>query len=219
MVILTCVLGCYSDDDVRVNIVDSELKHSEHIEIIGREFAHLVLIVTNYVDPDTGVVNDKLSYHLHNLIGSILRFSTGHPLHFILITDEASSEEVGQEIVKIVGKSLSERVIRKKLEPKLQFPKFKFELVNLEPIVAKLRQYLEVMKELFGQEDHEPIVLNPGDDLYEKYVMEDMEENVAIEIVPFLGYNQDFYYIAPFYHVIFPGLEEMVALDLDLEFR
>merc|ERR1712106_274789 len=76
------------------------------------------------------------------------------------------------------------------------------------------------MKQLFGQNNEEPKTLNPGDadhaEVAENY---DGMENAVIVIQPYLKYNLDFYYIAPFYHTIFPGIEKLIALDLDLEFR
>jgi hypothetical protein len=32
-------------------------------------------------------------------------------------------------------------------------------------------------------------------------------------------YSHDLFFIAPFYHLAFPGLDSLIALDLDLEFR
>ena len=74
------------------------------------------------------------------------------------------------------------------------------------------------MKQLFGQNNQEPKILEPGDDLHAEVADDDLE-NVVIEIQPYLKYTQDIYYIAPFYHVIFPGIEKLIALDLDLQFR
>ena len=91
-------------------------------------------------------------------------------------------------------------------------------MVDLEPIVKKHRKHIDFMKQLFGQNNQEPKILEPGDDLHAEIADDDLE-NVVIEIQPYLKYTQDIYYIAPFYHVIFPGIEKLIALDLDLQFR
>ena len=121
-----------------------------------------------------------------------------------------------------MGKTLSEKVIRTKMFSKikrpLKFPKLRFELVDLEPVVKKHRKHIDFMKQLFGQNNQEPNILEPGDDLHTEVADDDLE-NVVIEIQPYLKYTQDIYYIAPFYHLIFPGIEKLIALDLDLQFR
>ena len=124
--------------------------------------------------------------------------------------------------MNIVGKILSERVLRTKLFSKIRrtvyFPKLRFDLVDLEPVVKKHRKHIDFMKQLFGQNNQEPSILEPGDDLHAEVADDDLE-NVVIEIQPYLKYTQDIYYIAPFYHLIFPGIEKLIALDLDLQFR
>ena len=82
--------------DARHFFIDTDLKHGENIHHSDSEYVHVALIVTNYIDPDTGKVNKKLSLHLANLLESILTFSTGQPLHFIIITDARSGDNIGQ---------------------------------------------------------------------------------------------------------------------------
>ena len=82
--------------DARHFFIDTDLKHGENIHHSDSEYVHVALIVTNYIDPDTGKVNKKLSLHLTNLLESILTFSTGQPLHFIIITDARSGDNIGQ---------------------------------------------------------------------------------------------------------------------------
>ena len=122
----------------------------------------------------------------------------------------------------MVGKVLSEKVIRKKVLPKMiiekKFPILRFEFIDLNPVVKKHRKHIDMMKLLFGQNDQEPRIIQPGDNLHSDIADEHLE-NVVIEIQPYLKYTQDIYYIAPFYHVTFPGIEKLIALDLDLQFR
>ena len=82
--------------DARHVVIDTDLKHGENIHHSDSECVHVALIVTNYIDPDTGEVNKKLSLHLNILLESILTFSTDQPLHFIIITDARSGDNIGQ---------------------------------------------------------------------------------------------------------------------------
>ena len=125
-------------------------------------------------------------------------------------------------MLNVVGKFLSEKIIRtpvlmKKSKMK-EFPILRFEFVDLNPVVKKHRKHIDITKLLFGQNNQEPRLIQPGDNLHGE-IADDNLENVAIEIKPYLKYTQDIYYLAPFYHVIFPGIEKLIALDLDLQFR
>ena len=82
--------------DARHVFIDNDLKHGENIHHSDPECVHIAIIVTKYIDPDTGKVNKKLSLHLANLLESILTFSTGQPLHFIIMTDARSGDNIGQ---------------------------------------------------------------------------------------------------------------------------
>ena len=46
--------------------------------------------------------------------------------------------------------------------------------------------------------------------------MEDYEDPTVVYPVRF---DLDLFYVAPFYHSLFPNIDKMVVLDLDLEFR
>ena len=122
----------------------------------------------------------------------------------------------------MVGKFLSERIIRTQVLLKrskmMKFPILRYEFVDLNPVVKKHRKHIDIMKLLFGQTNQEPKVIHPEDTLHGE-IADDNLENVAIEIKPYLKYTQDIYYLAPFYHVAFPGIEKLIALDLDLQFR
>ena len=89
--IVVCMSG-----DARDVVIDTELKLGENIKHIGPEFVHVALIVTNYVDIKTGDENKKLSLHMNNLLESILTFSTGKPLHFMIIPDDSSNKNIAK---------------------------------------------------------------------------------------------------------------------------
>ena len=82
--------------DARDVIIDTELKLGENIKHTEEEFVHVALIVTNFVDPKTEDENKKLSLHMTNLLESILTFSTGEHLHFIIVTDGSCNNNIAQ---------------------------------------------------------------------------------------------------------------------------
>ena len=96
------------------------------------------------------------------------------------------------------------------------FPSTRFILVDLEPMTNQFRKHIDFMKSLFGEVATESVFVRPGDEDHARLTD---DPNTVIEIQPNQKYIQDFYYIAPFYHMLFPNLFQLVALDLDLEFR
>ena len=130
-----------------------------------------------------------------------------------------------QEILQQERKELGERVIKKKklkttqkTHEGNQFPKISYKFVDVESVVNKHRKHIDLMKDFFGQNVDEPAIIRPGDELHAEIADADLE-NAVIEIQPYMRYNQDFFYIAPFHHVTFSTLDKLIVLDLDLEFR
>ena len=77
------------------------------------------------------------------------------------------------------------------------------------------------MKDVFGPKQRSRTIrAGDGDPVHaelNKHTELSDDENVVTVVN--VRYDKDFFYIAPFYHRIFPLLEKLIVLDLDLEFR
>ena len=55
----------------------------------------------------------KLANYFQRLVRSVLRHSTGTPLHLLLVTEEESVDWIREDLKNLVGQQLSETVIRR----------------------------------------------------------------------------------------------------------
>ena len=151
----------------------------------------------------------KLAYYFKRLVRSVLRHSTGTPLHLLLVTEEESVAWIRADLKNLLGQQLSEAVIRRPSRDMLgqatSFPKIRTEFVSLASIVTPHRAEIDRMKRHFGH--HLPVdykFVNPA----------------GVTVVPTFKYTLDLFYILPFYHRVFPaGLTKLLVLDADLEVK
>ena len=129
---------------------------------------------------------------------SIFKYSSGTPLHLIVITNRKSLKSVGIFLSSLVSSLVSLRVI---LSPHWRWwrrkvlPIIKIDYVNSEKIIEKSPEFVSALKGITVQaKDH-------------KGQNEDK-------------YSADLFYIAPTYHRAFEALEKMIVIDIsDLEFH
>merc|ERR1712107_32263 len=164
-------------DDLRYKHIRSELIAGSELNIVGAEYIHLVIIITN-----VGVGDLVLGILLvfRNLLSSLLFSSKGTPIHLILITDDQSKSKVETAIAHSIGKYLSETVIKWELtevqERAFIVPTIYTEFVNINSITQPNREAIDVMKELYS--------LNKAESDIKK-----LENNITIVLSP--KYSQD----------------------------
>ena len=132
------------------------------------------------------LISDWLTQNKSNLT-----HSSGSPLHFVMITDKNSLNNLVKNLSNIIKQFISEGVITTNWRRQKGLPKMKFSLVDCEEIVKTHRDFFQAMR-----------------------------NNSQQQTLKEASYSQDLFYIAPIYHKIFSSLDKIIFLDSkDLEFR
>ena len=125
-----------------------------------------------------------------NLV-SLLTYSSGDPLHFVIITDKTSIENVDSVLKKIMKQYVAEGIISTKWRKIRAIPNIKLSYVDCEEITEINSEFFTAMK-------------NNSQQGYSQKQ----------------SYTEDLFYIAPIYHKAFSSLDRIIFIDSkDLEFR
>jgi len=154
-------------------------------EIVSPSEEHINIGMIMVTLEDNGKLSEKFKRRVANTLDGLLSFSSGTPLHFIILTEKRSAKEVGGALAAFVGSVLAMRVIqprssrwwRKKALPNLQFS-----FVDMREVVAANGDFV---KALAGRK-----VNKKG----ERYV-------------------SDLFYMAPIYHQAFTKLSKLLVID------
>lgn len=184
-------------------------------------YVHVAMIITNILGKSTDVNFTKESYFegekpkliltLQTMFQTLLKHSTGTPLHFIIFTEEHSRPFITRTIKEEIGRYLSEIVIRNHFVSNIhlayKIPKIRVEYVNLESMANKYREDIDEMKKYYGHHFPEGTFFLP-------------EDGKGPVMIPNLKYTLDLFYVVPFYHKeISAEIEKIIVIDIDLEFR
>jgi len=208
--------------DARDKCFSDMLVDAGDILYVGRDYVHTGVILAHVAgksakEADVEVVFEKqdgktvVLKTFTTMLESILEYSVGTPIHFIIITDQDSLRIIMDCMKNVIGKYISESVIlnhgwnsqiRKTLPVRLRV-----EFVDLKSFTHGHREIIDALKSDFGHHFPEGT----------KFVKQDGSDQV---IVPTQKYTLDLFYIAPFYHRRFPReLEKILVIDADLEFK
>merc|ERR1711860_86034 len=124
---------------------------------------------------------------------SILTWSSGTPLHLIVITDKTVVTESDKLLVNTISKIVSQGVIKRRRKWKLRIPKIKLIFVDIEDIIAGNEDFINEMKK-----NTDKGILSS--DYNAKYF-------------------HDLFYLGPVYHRKFVKLEKIIFLEVDLLFQ
>ena len=95
----------------------------------------------------TSKLSSEFRWKLERNLGSLLDFSSGTPLQFIVITDKESLESVSSFFSQFVGKYVANKVIKaSKWRKRKLFPKTAIKFVNIENIIEKDRVFFDALK-------------------------------------------------------------------------
>lgn len=179
--------------------------YTDYLEHIRRPTLMLpqdVLHPEGYIDVGFILINLKKTRHfdyktvykIERTFESMMTYSSGTPLHFIVITDQDSLNSVGQFFAHFLAQRTSEGVI---VDPKWRksflrgVPKIKFSFVQLSDIKNTHKNFIQALKN--NTEDKE-------------------EEKID-------KYSSDLFYIGPLYYRAFVNIERFIFIDVtDLEF-
>ena len=206
--LVLCVRSASCEEDARDVLFRDGLVSLSDILVTDKGQVHIAMIIVASVKhKDQAKLTEKISRNLSNMLTSILKFSTGTPLHFIVITDKHSVSMITDIVKNTVGRHVTESVIRNQhILQTVHVPKLVFEFASLSSVTEKYRQDIDFMKKHYGYH-------LPEGTFYFK-------DNNSVVHVPNTKYTHDLFFIAPFYHREVPReIEKMIVIDIDLEFR
>ena len=207
--------------NLREAVFEFGLRPPSNLVHFDQSFVHLAMILTNVVVGNTKHQDNikksdeitKMLVKLNNMLASIFLHSSATPIHLIFITDNESVPIIENAMKGQIGKYLSESVIlipnihHKNARSDNNFPKLKVEFVDIAAIIINHKTEIENMKRYFGFQFLPGTVFTPI-------------SGSGPTLVPVRKYQQDLFYIAPFYHLELPTeLEKIIVIDIDLKFR
>lgn len=126
-------------------IQEGSFELPERIVPPDKLFISVGMIIINI--KKTSKLSLEFGWKLERNLRSLLDFSSGNPLHFIIITDKESLQSVSTFLSQFVGKYVATTVIKSsKWRKKRLFPKLVFEFVNIENIIVKDQAFFNAMK-------------------------------------------------------------------------
>ena len=196
-----------SEEDARDVIFKEGLVRLSEIQVTDDRHVHIAMIITNVKNNDTSQLSFKISQNLSRMMRSILKFSTGTPLHFIVITDIDSVNIIKKIVRNTVGEYITQSaLLHQHILHTVHIPRLVFEFVSLSSITEKYRNDIDYMKKHYGYHHPEGTFF--------------MKNNDTVIHIPNNKYTHDLFFIAPFYHREIPTqIEKLIVIDIDLEFR
>ena len=158
----------------------------------SHDFIDIGMIIINL--KKTPTLDSQFSWKMTRTFASMMTYSSGTPLHFIIITDKDSNVAVGNFFSHFISKRISEGAIlqlswRKKKMKGL--PIIRVSFVDLKNIKKIDEPFIQALKSNTQEKDPETI---------DKYA-------------------SDLFYIGPLYHRAFAKLDKMIFIDAtDLHF-
>ena len=157
-----------------------------------RHFPNFITLgLTIIASKETETFSEEFAYKIGLNVRSLLTFSSGTPLHFVIITDQKSIHQAARILNTLFSQYLSEGVITTEWRRLKGMPRLKVSFVDVNDIIQTDVMFFEAMK-----------------------------NNSLQANIPNASYTESLFYIAPIYHKAFTGLKRIIFLDSkDLEFR
>ena len=173
------------------HLFDPNFKKLIDIKSPSSNFINLGLTIIN--KKNSSALESVFEWKLTENIRSILTYSSGDPLHFIIVTDKHSIRTVATFFSSLLSKQVSEGVITKRSWRWRRIrgiPQIRISFADCEEIVNLDKPFFTAMKR------------------------NSLQGNSSGG-----SYTEDLFYIAPIYHRAFTGLDRIIFLDCkDLEF-
>jgi len=169
-----------------------EMTHPRKVKSPEANYINLGMTIIN-IKKDTPRLDTVFLWKLTRTLKSIFEYSSGTPMHFIIITDKNTVKTVAKFFAHFISKKVAEYVIHNKhwrWRRFSGFPTVKFTFVDIQDVIDLSPAFINSLRKNTMKKD--PIK--------DKYV-------------------NDLFYIAPMYHGAFMKLKNLIFLDsTDLEF-
>ena len=179
------------EDYIMDGLVKPKFKRSKTVKSSLVDAVNIGFIVIN--QETASAFSEDFVVTFSRYLVSILTYSSGTPLHFIVITNKISISGASKMILNILGRYVSEGAILRRSWRWRRIkglPRIQISFVDCNEIVSRERPFFNAMKRNSQQENS-----STG------------------------SYAQDLFYIAPIYHRVFVNLNKIIFLDSkDLEF-
>jgi len=140
-------------------------------------------------DFESGFKND-----IKTLFTSILRLSSGATQHWIILTDKKSKGSVSIVLRQLLTKHVSENIIKTYVGRR-----------NIRRVPKVIIDYID-LDELPNNDD-------------DREFIKAIKFFLASDMGGTQKYVDDLFYMGPLYHKIFPSLNKLIFLDVDMEFQ
>jgi len=159
--------------------------------------------------------NHKVSVNLKRMLGSLMARSNDVLINVHVLTDEDSKSWVEETILNVIGRHLTEGVVFGFVNNNVTLQRKYLDVDQLSSSID--RELLDTMKKLFGPID-KAVVIGDSDPRRPIY-FPDLKPGVELRVPSFGHTHLDLFFIGPFYHQLLPHLDQVIVVDLDLEFR
>jgi len=182
----------------------TELVKPWDVKISSPEYIHMGLVMAG-VSPEQHPEQHYL-HRMEKMLRSTISYSQGTPLHLVFISDQESVQVISRRVESayasmVMGRILLHNEIWKM--KRYRIPKLRVEFVDLSAITDKYRDTVEHMKTHFNR-------------FNESYRISESQDNWGFW--PATKYDKDLFYLAPFYHLVFP-FHKFIVVDADIEFK
>jgi len=158
--------------------------------------------------------SEKVQFNLQRLVASMLAQSAGTNIKLTLLSDKDTWPGASEIVSKVIGQHLT----RGLLHGHRNIAVISVEYADLDDLVSNRidRNLITSMKRVFGPAN-KTLLLTAEDPRRQSYFPY-LEPGIAVEIAVPNNFDLDLFYIAPFYHRLFMDQENLIVVDLDLEF-
>jgi len=169
-----------------------DMKNPRVVKSPGSDFIDLGMTIIN-TKKNNPRLNSGFKWKLTRTLESIFQYSSGTPLHFVLITDKHTVKTVAKFFAHFMSKKVALNAIQDshwRWRKFSGFPKVKISYVDIQNIIDLSPRFINALRKNTIKKDA----------IKDKYV-------------------NDLFYIAPMYHGAFMKLNKLIFLDsTDLEF-
>ena len=168
------------------NIKHPQFSNPADVNPPSSDFINLGTIIINLQNTDK--LDQKLLLSIEKTFNSIFRFSSGTPLHFIIVTDKRSLGCVSNALSNMITKDVATHAVLNQFwdwRRRKGIPPLRFSFVNIDDITNINTEFVAALK------NHN---IQGNDAAEEKYAA-------------------DLFYVAPLYHLAFLSMEKMIFID------
>ena len=164
-------------------IRDGKISKPEEVKSPSAEYINLGMIVINL--QKTEELDNKFLDNVEKTFNGIFLFSSGTPIHFMIVTDKISIASVSLALADIISENLASQVILGrswKWRRRKGLPPLKFSYVDIDDILDVNRNFVKALKK--------------------------NGENAKKD-----KYAADLFFISPLYHRAFLAIDRLIFLD------